>query len=84
MITLACFVAASLLLGIFFNAYALIVLCAIATLANLASVAIIGVYPAAIAAVADLIVIQIGYFAGLSASALLPASKPASIPTSRT
>jgi hypothetical protein len=83
MTTLACFAAASLLLGMFFNGYAMFAVCAIVAVANLASVPAVGVLQASIALTVDLVVIQIAYLAGLSASALLPASKPASVPTTR-
>jgi hypothetical protein len=83
MTTLACFAAASLLLGMFFKSYAMFALCAIVAVANLVSTPTVGVLSASIAMIVDLVVIQIAYLAGLSASALLPASKPASVPTTR-
>jgi hypothetical protein len=83
MMTLACFASASLLLGMFFNVYALFALCAIVAVANVAWAPFAGVSQASIALVVDLVVIQIGYFAGLTASVFLPAPKPASIPKSR-
>jgi hypothetical protein len=83
MTTLACFAAASLLLGMFFSGYAMVALCAIVAIANLASIPAVGLLQASISMTVDLVVIQIAYLAGLSASALLPASKPASGPTTR-
>jgi hypothetical protein len=83
MTTLACFAAASLLLGMFFRSYAMFALCAIVVVANLASMPVAGVWSASISMILDLIVVQIAYLGGLSVSALLPVSKPASIPTAR-
>jgi hypothetical protein len=83
MTTFACLAGAGLLLGMFFNGYALIALCGVVALANVASALSAGISQASVSMVVGLVVIQIGYFAGLTASALLPASKPASVPTSR-
>jgi hypothetical protein len=83
MTTLACIAAASLLLGMFFNSYAMIAVCAIAAIANLASIPTVGFLSASTSLIIDLVAIQVAYLAGLLASALLPVAKPASVPTTR-
>jgi len=70
-------------LGLFFNGYAMIALCGVVAIAHFASIPTVGFLSASTALIIDLVVIQVAYFAGLSASALFPPSKPASVPTTR-
>jgi hypothetical protein len=83
MVTLGCLVAAGLALGIFFNAYALATFCLAVALANFTLAFSVGVGHAAMSMVLCLVFLQVGYFVGLSASAFIFVSKPASVPRSR-
>ena len=83
MITLACFVAVGLILGMFFNVYALSALSMLVASLNFPSAFTVGIGHAAMSAGVSVVLLQIGYFAGLLASRLLYSTKPASIPTSR-
>jgi hypothetical protein len=84
MITLLCFATASIILGMFFNIYALVALCAAVALIDLIAIFSAGVVAASMAMVVDLTVVQIGFLAGLSASNLLPIAKRVSLPSSNT
>jgi hypothetical protein len=83
MITILCFAAASFMLGMFFNSYALIALCAVVAMSNLLTIFSAGLTGASMTMVVDLIVIQIGFLAGLSASSFVPVSKRATLPSSK-
>jgi hypothetical protein len=83
MITILCFAAASFMLGMFFNSYALAALCAVVAMSNLLTIFSAGLMDASMAMVLDLITIQIGFLAGLSASSLVPVSKRATLPSSK-
>jgi hypothetical protein len=81
MVTLGCFVAAGILLGMLFNAYALAAACIAVAVANFALGAAVGIGQASISVLVGLVALQTGYVVGLLGFGLLHASKPASIPT---
>jgi hypothetical protein len=68
MVTLACLATAGLILGMFFNVYALAVSCVAVVLLNFASD--VGISKATLSFALAIIFLQIGYFAGLLASGL--------------
>ena len=72
MITLACFVvvAVGLILGMFFNVYALLALSMLVALLNFPSAFNVGIGHAATSLGVSVVLLQIGYFAGLLASGL--------------
>ena len=70
MVTLACLATAGLILGMFFNVYALAVSCVAVVLLNFASAFDVGISTAALSFALAIIFLQIGYFAGLLASGL--------------
>jgi hypothetical protein len=83
MVTLACLATAGFMLGMLFNVYALAASCVAVALINFASAFDVGIGKATLSIALAIIVLQIGYFVGLSTSGLFYTSKTASIPTSR-
>ena len=83
MVTLACLATAGLILGMFFNVYALMASCVGIALIRFASAFDVGIGGAALSIALAFTILQIGYFVGLFASGLFFAPKTASIPTSR-
>jgi hypothetical protein len=83
MVTFAFLVAAGFMLGMFFNVYALAASCAVVALINFASAFDVGIGKATLSIALAIIVLQFGYFVGLTASGLFYTPKTASIPTSR-
>ena len=69
MLTLACLATAGLILGMFFNVYALAVSC-VAVVLNFARRSIVGLSKATLSFALAIIFLQIGYFVGLLASGL--------------
>ena len=70
MVTLACLVTAGLILGMFFNVYALAVSSVAVVLLNFASAFAVGISKVTLSFALAIIFLQIGYFAGLFASVL--------------
>ena len=70
MVTLACLAAAGLILGMFFNVYALAASCVAVVLIDFASAFDVGIGKAALSFALAFIILQIGYFAGLLTSGL--------------
>ena len=68
MVTLACLATAGLILGMFFNVYALAMSCVAVVVLNFASAFDVGLSKATLSFALAIIFLQIGYFAGLSAS----------------
>jgi hypothetical protein len=83
MMTLACLAAAGTVMGLFFNIYALAASCLAMALVVLVAYCSIGVWPTVGSVVLGLVLLQVSYLVGLSASTLLHASRPATNPTSR-
>ena len=83
MITLGYLAAAGLMLGMFFNGYALAASCTAIALAHFISAFDVGIAQAGMSLVGCLVLHQTGYFVGLSASVLLYRAKAIYIPTSR-
>ena len=82
MITLACFVvvAVGLILGMFFNVYALLALSMLVALLNFPSVFNVGIGHAATSVGVSVVLLQIGYFAGLLVrGSLVPQSRRRSL-----
>jgi hypothetical protein len=78
MITLACFVvvAVGLILGMFFNVYALLALSMLVALLNFPSAFNVGIGHAATSVGVSVVLLQIGYFAGLLVrGSLIPQSR---------
>jgi hypothetical protein len=83
MITLACFVvvAVGLILGMFFNVYALLALSMLVALINFPSAFNVGIGHAATSVGVSVVLLQIGYFAGLLVrGSLIPQSRRRSLP----
>ena len=82
MITLACFVvvAVGLILGMFFNVYALLALSMLVALLNFPSAFNVGIGHAATSVGVSVVLLQIGYFAGLLVrGSLIPQSRRRSL-----
>lgn len=80
---LACLAGAGLIMGFYFNAYALLASCLVVAVAAMVSTIEVGIAQAGISLIVGLIVIQATYAVGLLASSLLSASTRASLPTAR-
>ena len=82
MITLACFVvvAVGFILGMFFNVYALLALSMLVALLNFPSAFNVGIGHAATSVGVSVVLLQIGYFAGLLVrGSLIPQSRRRSL-----
>jgi hypothetical protein len=83
MMTLACLAAAGLIMGMFFNGYALAASCLVIALAGIVTAINVGFGQASIQMIFGVALLQVCYFVGLSASTYLCALRAATVPTSR-
>jgi hypothetical protein len=84
MIALACLATAGFLMGVYFNSYTLVASCLIVALASVFGAFHVGLWQSSVTLALGLVVLQASYVIGASASALLYALRPSSLPTSHT
>jgi hypothetical protein len=82
MMTLACLAAAGLIVGMFFNSYALVASCLVMASAGIVTAANVGFGQASIQMIFGVGLLQVCYCVGLSASTYLCASRASTFPTS--
>jgi hypothetical protein len=83
MTMLGCVAAAGLIMGMFFNTYALAALCLVIALAYVATMAHVGFGHASIQMISCLALLQLSYVVGLAASTFLHALRAATLSSSR-